>query len=111
MITTRWRCASYLGYCCILRFVNHWPNETSMYGSCEILCGCKGISLTCNLRKDARLANDTCVLQTIRERYSERAEECQSRCPTRSCGEKSAKGVYSMFTFSRIETGLSVRSI
>ena len=38
-----------LTYCRVLRFVNHGPNETSMYGSfnlCEIL-GCKLISLTC----------------------------------------------------------------
>ena len=26
---------SYLGYCRVLRFLNHEPNETSMYGSCE----------------------------------------------------------------------------
>ena len=30
MSTTKWRWS-----CRVLRFVNHEPNETSMYGSCE----------------------------------------------------------------------------
>ena len=60
----------YLGYCSVLRFVNYEPNETSMYGSYEILCGCKGILLTCATTRPfsepyARFANDTLVMRTL----------------------------------------------
>ena len=59
-----------LGYCSVLRFVNYEPNETFMYGSYEIICGCKGISLTCATTRPfsepyARFANDTLVMRTL----------------------------------------------
>ena len=59
-----------LGTAAFLHFVNTEPNETSMYGNCEILCGCKGISLTCATTRAfseryACFANDTRIMRTL----------------------------------------------
>ena len=50
--------------------VNHGSNETSKYGNCVILCGSKGISLTCETTRafseqHVCFAKDTRVMRTL----------------------------------------------